>query len=893
VERRETSRVLGDHVGVEVDRGAASQRPGDATHPGSTALDVAVALVGLVLAIFVVGAIVSWVRFGAARLPSDAAVATLDWRTLFGVGLRTIIIMGIVFSLACGVAYFADGNWAANGPDWHAVIRRRGIGPATDDLQDDAVREAWRARREEAMGSKHARRWNRIAAAAEGIGLRGIAGRARSRRDAAQRIVDAPNSAAAARAHRASRVARLTSGPVSARAESRHAQQARAATKPLSAADPTVGPPAPLGDRAVRVIAGFNNLVLAVVLGLAAARVAELLFPHTWWAILLVWLIAALIASRVLARWGPLRWGPRMHALAWAIVALAAIFVGAPVGLLLIAAIAVSTLGRVLARVRRPDTVAAFLRSPLPWTLLVFYTLVGAAYYATPPVAFQRAVVATSTGSEVGGFVSRSGGNVYLATCTPLADATSTNERLVRIGGSDVRRLTIGGPEDRIDSGARPSLAALAMSALGIDARPPTIFRVDLSARQGTCAGALPPSLTLGTEDPALGYGAITGPAPQGSQANDGEAPIERTSSARIARLARRYQPTLEVTVADRFWPVSVGAVLKDIGADGAQTCLVSAASPACGPVDSPARLVVAGSRTTDYLRYPARLENNPANQFQAFERGQSVTTGSLHEWLADPGILDPWASAQIYFYDAGPIATSQFPARARNPNVPSGLIGLEYWFFYPFNYYPTVVGAELMNDAPLAGDTTNTDLHQGDWEHVDVLLDPTTLKPEWLYMARHADEGQFYQWDSPMLTFDQGHPIVQAAFGGHPSYDNHCGARPRVRIDNVSSDWVICGSGRFAFRAATTPLVDLAQTTWGCWRGHFGEAKPGLESNRVGEADSILTTAREFVYVAGPVSPLRQAENVDACNGAGPKAPELVGERQLAALPSPAGGRR
>lgn len=60
---------------------------------------------------------------------------------------------------------------------------------------------------------------------------------------------------------------------------------------------------------------------------------------------------------------------------------------------------------------------------------------------------------------------------------------------------------------------------------------------------------------------------------------------------------------------------------------------------------------------------------------------------------------------------------------------MPSGLIGLEYWFYYPFNYYPLVVNSDLMNGAPIAGDELNVDLHQGDWEHVDVLLNPKTFQ--------------------------------------------------------------------------------------------------------------------------------------------------------------------
>jgi hypothetical protein len=224
-------------------------------------------------------------------------------------------------------------------------------------------------------------------------------------------------------------------------------------------------------------------------------------------------------------------------------------------------------------------------------------------------------------------------------------------------------------------------------------------------------------------------------------------------------------------------------------------------------------------------------------------------------------------------------------------------LIALEYWFFYQFNYYPTSVDNRLMGSAPLAGDKLNTDLHQGDWEHVDVLLDPKTFKPAWLYMARHADEGQFYPWDSPMLSFDDRHPIVQAAIGGHPSYDSHCGGRARARVYDLSSDWLSCGGGRFAFRAAATPLIDLGYTTWACWKGHFGEAKPGLESDQLGERDTVLKNAREFVYVAGPVSPLRQGENKydnkDVCTGPGRTAAETAAAPLLADHPHPVTGAR
>ena len=243
---------------------------------------------------------------------------------------------------------------------------------------------------------------------------------------------------------------------------------------------------------------------------------------------------------------------------------------------------ALSTAGRALARQPAPTSASRFLRSPLPWALLSAYTLVAFADDATPPVSFPRAVITTQSGDRLGGLLSRTGPGTYLVTCTPLANATSTDERVEFIPAAQVKGISVGGTEDSLDDGQRPSLLSLALSGLGVDAHPPTLVRFDIRARRATCAGVPPAGLTVGTEDPALGAGAIDGPAPAGGQANDGESPIEKTTPAAIARLAKLYQPTMELTVTDRFWPVSVGALLKDIGPDGQRTCLVSSGSSKC-----------------------------------------------------------------------------------------------------------------------------------------------------------------------------------------------------------------------------------------------------------------------------------------------------------------------
>ena len=171
-----------------------------------------------------------------------------------------------------------------------------------------------------------------------------------------------------------------------------------------------------------------------------------------------------------------------------------------------------------------------------------------------------------------------------------------------------------------------------------------------------------------GTEDPTLGVGVIAGPGPPAGQAVDGEPPIEQTTDPRIARLARRFQPTLEVSVADRFWPVSVGAVLGDIGPDGTRACLVTpAVSPACKPVTS----VPATGQPNDYLRFPttanvdaSALTENPAAQFRAFEAGQHTSRARCITGSPIPASSTPGGRPRCTSTTAGPCTS---PASAAN----------------------------------------------------------------------------------------------------------------------------------------------------------------------------------------------------------------------------------
>lgn len=766
----------------------------------STRMARVVALVAAAaICLALVGLLATGLRLVAAGLPAGRGLLVVPFLSSMLTGaIVTAIAVGALAG-SCAAAYVvASRRWGVHGPDWEQIVTQKGFRNAWERLHADDDRGAQRRAQ-------------------------------RSTRDLA-------------------------------------ARHGRANDWTADAVD----------DRLLRILAGFNLIVLSAVLGLAVSQiVAE--FDSTWWLVLASGLLAAVLIHLLVTSAGPLAAKPLVHNAVVVAIVIVALVSSPPIGLLILTGVLISTWGRSLVREHGTGPRWRLVRAPLPWLVALLYAVAGIGYLALPPVSFSGVVVKTASVEYIGGQLARSGDTVHLVLCTPLADATSTAAHLQDVTVRDGAAVASTSAAV-FDQGQRPSLVGLIPSLVGVD-WPRALVLPNLKARRPTCAGAPPSQTAPGWESPGLGTGAIAGPAPPGGRAVDGEPPIGQTADPRIAALARQYEPTVEVTVADYFWPVSVESVLAGIGPDGQRSCLVSPpAKPICAGITTPP----ASGRPSDYLRFPSThdlaglaITQSPTPQFQAFEAGQRTVTGSLHHWLADPGVLNPWRTAEIYFYYAGPVhfaglagrlpawpAVSAVPAAVDAVASADGLIGLQYWFFYPYNYYPVAVRSSLMNGAPIAGDADNADLHQGDWEHVTVLLDQRTLKPEALYMARHANEGHFYAWNSPALAFDDGHPIVQAAIGGHPTYPNRCGDYRRSAALGLLSDWVVCGSGRFAFRAQTTPLVDLASPAarWSCWPGHFGEAKGGelVEPN----GDTIANDIAKYVDVAGPVSPLWQAEN-------------------------------
>jgi hypothetical protein len=826
-----------------------------------SALELAAAVLGLIAGLYVLGLIVTWVRLGAARLPTGLATTALTNLQLFGTGLQSTALTLTAFALLCGLAYVTSAfRWEINGQDWHDIVRKRGVGRA----KADSTAPERHARREDAAALRKSQmrltRSTKVAAVAH---LRGDSWL----ENVANRRV----------ATHLSRLDALPGGLDPA---------APAAQAPGSAA---------LGDGAVRIIAGFNLMMIAGLTSLIPARLFQAAIPPAWLAavgsgaFIGAWVVSFLALHQLLTRINPLRFGPRVHGLPWVVIGIAALLASAPIGVLVLTGVAISTFGRVIARaVPRPRSLIQLIRSPLPWILVGIVAILSLAYNAMPPVTFPSAVITTPGGRLAGGYLNRTAQGVYLVTCTPLADATSTSEQVRFVRTADAGAVAVNGIAFSLDSGERASLITLALHAVSVNGVLHPLFHPDLRPQRLTCGGANPSKLTHAVEDPGLGAGVLVPPPGTAvTRAHDGEPPIQQQTvpapvPAPIVALARRYQPTLLVTAADRFWPVSVNALLADRGPHGGPTCLMQhRTQPVCGAKLSAESLGGSGALGSDYLQFPVRLTHDPNGfgQLRAFQNGQYTNPGSLHQWLADPGRLHPWYTAQIYFYLGHRVSFASFPTPRTtwpDPNASQTFVPLEYWFYYPYNYFPLLTDAQLMDQAPIAGDKLNVDLHQGDWEHIDVLLNSVTLAPEWLYMARHSNEGQFIQWGSPSLALDDGHPLVQAAFGGHPTYQPGCGAQVRNQPAYVLVDWLVCGSGRFAFRAATTPLVDIAGQPWACWPGHFGAAGTRDEIKSVGRNESVLDSVRGQIFVAGPQAPVAQAENRGTCHG-GALAPEKM----------------
>lgn len=96
----------------------------------------------------------------------------------------------------------------------------------------------------------------------------------------------------------------------------------------------------------------------------------------------------------------------------------------------------------------------------------------------------------------------------------------------------------------------------------------------------------------------------------------------------------------------------------------------------------------------------------------------------------------------------------------------------IQYWFFYPWNSYPTVQIGPAKIEIPNLGE------HEGDWEHITVRVGRDDDNIRAVYFAAHGDKGRWalppssHNNDRPKFKVtEDGRPIVWVAWHTHACY--------------------------------------------------------------------------------------------------------------------------
>jgi len=104
--------------------------------------------------------------------------------------------------------------------------------------------------------------------------------------------------------------------------------------------------------------------------------------------------------------------------------------------------------------------------------------------------------------------------------------------------------------------------------------------------------------------------------------------------------------------------------------------------------------------------------------------------------------------------------------------NAHTGYISVQYWFFYAFN-------------GPIDGWFGQ---HEGDWEHISLIIDNSTLEVQEAYFAAHSHESLWMN-KSEVTFIDKTHPVVYSALHSHASYPSP-GVKHRKVAAGLASDY-------------------------------------------------------------------------------------------------------
>lgn len=134
------------------------------------------------------------------------------------------------------------------------------------------------------------------------------------------------------------------------------------------------------------------------------------------------------------------------------------------------------------------------------------------------------------------------------------------------------------------------------------------------------------------------------------------------------------------------------------------------------------------------------------------------------------------------------------------------GRLWLAYWFFY------------FYNDYNLIGPLIKAGLHEGDWEMIQLRLDPGGEVPDLAVYAQHKHAGQ-QPWSQVERVGDQ--PVVYPARGSHASYF--------TSGVHWTGDWFDFADGKRPGPPLELHIISDAAGVdeWAIWPGRWGGTQP------------------------------------------------------------------
>ena len=302
-----------------------------------------------------------------------------------------------------------------------------------------------------------------------------------------------------------------------------------------------------------------------------------------------------------------------------------------------------------------------------------------------------------------------------------------------------------------------------------------------------------------------------------------------RGNSGQISDVARR-----EVRISPTPWPEIAGRYDRCAGlaSSAAMFARGTFASPMTGGPD-PAQLL---QRHLPVLRYDSQepyfadaaseWTDNPGNVLRRADG--SVLAAATPSDPDEPQLSLDFLGAPVYangvtalrddrIGDPSHNYAAQAQALHAKPQYANRVYGhwatgsdnrvwLAYWFFY------------FYNDYNLIGPLIKAGLHEGDWEMIQLRLDPAGQAPDLAVYAQHKHAGQ-RPWDQVERVGDQ--PVVYPARGSHASYFS-AGV-------HWTGAWFDFADGNRPGPALTLHVISdtTADDEWARWPGSWGGTEP------------------------------------------------------------------